>query len=140
MAYSTVSTQNAHRIESTFGGDQWDRDRHSPEQKLAERFVTTGGAAKLLQVSREGARKLALAGQIRYEETLSGQLLFRYGAVMKLVQQRAAARIQRRGQLLAAVRTRMLKAAADGEACQLMFDFRARLRLVGSRGKGRQVA
>jgi Helix-turn-helix domain len=108
---------------------------------LAEqRLLTTGDAARLLQVSRQGVHKLVRVGQLPHEETVSGQLFFRYGLVMKAVAQRATARIQRRGTMLAAVRVRMLKAAADGEARQLTLDFSARLRLVGSRGKGRKVA
>lgn len=103
-------------------------------------WVTTGGAARLLQVTRQAVLKLARGGQLPYEQTISGQFLFRYGQVMKAVEQRAASRVQRRGTLLAAVRMRMLKAAAAGEARQLTLDFGARLKLVGARGKGRKVA
>lgn len=110
------------------------------EPKHYATWLTTGGAARLLQVTRQAIHKLARAGQLPYEQTFSGQLLFRYGQVMKVVEQRAAARVQRRGQLLAAVRVRMLKASADGEARQLALDFSARLKLVGARGKGRKVA
>lgn len=109
---------------------------HTPERVL----LTTADTARLLQVTRQGVLKLAAAGQIPHERTYSGQWLFRYGPVMQVVAQRAAARIQRRGQLLAAVRVRMLKASADGEARQLALDFSARLTLVGSRAKGRKVA
>lgn len=105
-----------------------------------EKLMTTRDAARLLQISRQGVRKLVLLQQLPYEQTMSGQLLFRYGQVMKAVTERAASRVQRRGALLAAVRVRMLKASADGEASQLALDFGARLKLVGARGKGRKVA
>jgi hypothetical protein len=134
MAYSTVSPQTgraATPLSCWTGGT-------APAHYAS--WLTTGGAAKLLQMTRYGVHHLARTRQLPHEQTFSGQLLFRYGAVMKLVEQRAAARLQRRSQLLTAVRTRMLKAAADGEARQLTLDFSARLRLVGSRGKGRQVA
>lgn len=112
----------------------------APEPCLASMLLTTADAARLLQVTRFGVHHLARTAQLAHERTLSGQRLFRYGLVMRLVERRAAARIQRRGAYLAAVRVHMLKVGASGEGRQLALDFSARLKLVGARGKGRKVA
>lgn len=103
-------------------------------------WLTASDAARLLQMTRFGVHYLARSGQLAFERTFSGQRLFRYGLVRKLANKRAEARMRRRGEYLAAVRVRMLKALAAGEARQLSLDFSARLQLVGARGKGRKVA
>jgi hypothetical protein len=90
-------------------------DRILAEQTL----LTTADAGRLLQVTRFGVHHLARTGQLKHRRTLSGQWLFEYGVVMQMVAQRAKARLQRRGERLAAVRVRMLKAMASGEARQL---------------------
>jgi hypothetical protein len=101
-------------------------------------WLTTGDVARVLQISRNGVRWLVRQRRLTCEWTHSGVRLFRSGMVLRLMQQRATARIQRRGERLATLRLHMLR--ADLEPRQLSLDFHARLQLVGSRGKGRRVA
>jgi excisionase family DNA binding protein len=101
-------------------------------------LLTTGEVARLLQVTPNGVRWLVRDGRLDCARTHSGVRLFHPETVMQLVQQRATARIRSRGEMLAALRLRMLK--ADIAPRQLTLDFHARLTLVGSRGKGRRVA
>lgn len=62
---------------------------HRPEAQ----WLTTADAARMLQVSDRGVRWLAQRGGLRFEATESGQRLFRYGDVARLVEQRAHARL-----------------------------------------------
>lgn len=102
-------------------------------------WLTTGDAAKMLHVTRQGVRWLVEDDQLHCEWTHAGQRIFRQGEVLRLVATRATARIARRDERLAAVRVRMLRVDVD-EPRQLALDFRAHLRLVGARGKGRAIA
>jgi len=92
----------------------------------------------MLERSVKGVRWLARHGRLPYEQTRSGQFLFREGIVRRVVEQRAANRINSRAQMLLAVRPRMVRVGVAPR--QLELDFSARLTLVGSRGKGRKVA
>jgi excisionase family DNA binding protein len=103
-------------------------------------WITVADAARVLQVSRFGVHYLVRSGQLPHERTWRGQWLFRYGVVKRLAEQRAATRMLRPADALAAVRVRMLKAHLSGEAQQLRLDFCARLRLVGRRHRGVKVA
>jgi hypothetical protein len=103
-----------------------------------EKWLTTGTAARMLERTREGVRYLVRTGQLTCEWTESGTRLFRKGAVRKLCERRAEERSRSREALLQAVRPRMLRVGIEPQ--QLSLDFRARLKLVGSRGKGRKVA
>jgi len=108
------------------------------DQILAEGWLTTADAARMLERSVDGVRWLARQGQLPYERTLSGQFLFRAGVVQRVVAQRAVARTRNRSARLQALRPRMLRVGLEPR--QLCLDFSARLSLVGSRGKGRKVA
>ena len=69
-------------------------------------LLTTGDAARLLDVSASGVRWLEATGQLRGDRTLSGQRVFRVHEVMRLVAERARQRHPR----LATVRPRMARA------------------------------
>jgi len=103
-----------------------------------DEWLTTGDVAKVLQTTREGVRWLVREKRLTCERTRSGVRLFRRGTVRRLAIARADARLRRRAEQLAALRPRMLR--VDIEPRQLSLDFSARLKLVGSRGKGRKVA
>jgi hypothetical protein len=107
-------------------------------QILTEQWLTTGDAARMLQLTREGVRWLVRQERLPCEWTHRGARLFRKGVIKRLVEARAEGRIKSRGERLAALRPRMLR--VDLEPRQLSLDFSARLKLVGSRGKGRRVA
>jgi len=103
-----------------------------------DQWLTTADVARLLERTPDGVRWLARTGQLTYQQTHSGVRLFRRGTVRRFVQARAEARLQRRTERLAALRPQMLR--VNCEPRQLVLDFSARLKLVGSRGKGRKVA
>src|SRR2546423_8676229 len=96
----------------------------SCDTPLLGTLLTTGEVARLLQITRSGVRWLVDAGRLDCERTPSGVRYFRAGLVMRLVAQRATDRLRQRGEILAALRPRMLR--VDLEPRQLSFDFRAR--------------
>jgi helix-turn-helix protein len=91
----------------------------------APQWLTTADAARMLQMTVHGVRWLARQGRLASEATVSGQRLFRLGDVLRLVEQRAAARLTR-------VVTRPSRTPI-GEPRQLSLFGRARLRLVAER-------
>lgn len=97
-------------------------------------WLTTGDVAKVLELTAEGVRHLVRSQVLDCELTVKGQRLFRLVDVRRVVVQRAEARIAG----LVAIQPRMAKATIEPR--QLALDFSARLKLVGSRGKGRKVA
>jgi len=108
---------------------------------LAERraeFLTTGTVGKMLGRTREGVRYLVRTGRLTCEWTESGTRIFRKAAVHKLSDQLVDERSRSRQARLQAIRPQMLRVGLEPR--QLSLDFRARLKLVGSRGKGRKVA
>jgi len=74
--------------------------------------LTTAGAARRLQLSTEGVRKLVRAGDLVCEWTQSGQRIFHPGEVDRLVVRRGVTRSRRRTELLAAVRPAMVACRA----------------------------
>ncbi len=77
------------------------------------RLLTTSDAAKLLGLSRGGVWHLVRAGDLACEATRSGQLIFHSGDVQRCLLKRADARSRPRGELLAMVHLRMVKAGID---------------------------
>ena len=84
-------------------------------------WLTTADAAEVLALTVHGVRWLARTGHLPYETTGSGQRLFRLADVLRLLEQRARAR-------LAPVPP--APAAGGGEPRQLALFGRARLRVV----------
>lgn len=103
-------------------------------------LLSTADAAKELHVSRWRVLQFAEQGDLPCELMRSGQFVFKLKDVRRLRDVRADQAARSRDERLRLVRCRMLKVAASGDAQQLLLDFSTRLRLVGSRGKGRQVA
>jgi hypothetical protein len=95
--------------------------------------LTTGDVARVLGVSAEGVRHLVRMAELTCERTVSGLRVFRVAEVRRLVVARADRRLH-------AVRAAPRMVTASLEPRQLALDFSARLKLVGSRGKGRKVA
>ena len=88
----------------------------------ARRWLTTVDAARMLAVSTEGVIWLANNNRLPvYDRTTSGQRLFRLGDVLRLVEQRAKARL---------MGTRPVVVGRSGEPRQLSLFGKARLRLV----------
>ena len=87
--------------------------------KARRQWLTTADAACVLERTVHGVRWLARTGQLPYESTGSGQRLFRLADVLRLVDQRARAR------LTVAPAT----AAIAGEPRQLALFGKARLRI-----------
>lgn len=88
------------------------RDRIVPEPQLA-RLLTTDDAAKVLGVHRRTVLKLARRGELAFEPTRSGQLIFHAGAVHRCLLQRGDARTRSRSMQLAAIHLRMAKAGIE---------------------------
>lgn len=126
MAYSTVSTHSAHRIESTFGG-ALDPLRHAPAESKA-RWLTTADTAKLLAVTPRWVRWLARQGELPFEVAECGQRFFRRSDVRRVLIERTEARARSRPAVLAAVRVRMLKAGYEPR--QMSFLYGLGLRIV----------
>jgi len=88
-------------------------------QILAERYFgsikpyTTGDVARALDVTDEGVRHLVRDEQLACARTPSGQRVFRQGEVLRLVEQRAQAR------LTGVTRLRPKKVGVRGEPRQL---------------------
>ena len=101
-------------------------------------WLTTRDVARMLQLTVDGVRWLARSGGLPFEQARSGIRFFRLGDVRRLMVKRGDERIADRSARLAALRPRMLRVGLEPQ--QLVLDFSARLRLVGSRGKGRKVA
>lgn len=80
------------------------RTRKTPAP--ANVLLTTGDAARLLDLTLNGVRWLEREGLLECERTLSGRRLFRKGDVMAL----AIKRVEARHPLLAEVKPRMAKA------------------------------
>jgi hypothetical protein len=114
-----------------------------PDRDFAARlpehtWLMTAAAAKLLQLTPHGVHYLVREGRLACEWTHDGRRLFRLKHVLDLVDQRARARIRSRADQLRVLRPRMLRVGLEPR--QLALDFSVRLKLVGSRGKGRKVA
>lgn len=82
-------------------------------------LVTTAVAARMLSVTARHLRRLARDGDLPFEPTPSGQRIFRRGDVLKVAKDRANARGQRREELLADVRPRMLRAGGEPRQTRL---------------------
>jgi hypothetical protein len=80
------------------------------------RWLTTSGAARMLQISTEGVRGLVRAEELVCEWTESGQRLFQRSEVCRCLLQRAKSRIRSRQELLAAVRPQMLRVGEPRQA------------------------
>jgi len=93
-------------------------------------WLTTGDAAKLLGLTREGVRFLVRDHQLACEYAASGQRLFRRGDVRRVLIQRTEDRARHRASVLQAVRVHMLK--VPHEPRQLALFGRTQLRLVRS--------
>jgi hypothetical protein len=88
-------------------------------------WLTTGDAARMLGVSRWGVRWLVLeAKQLVAARTRSGQWLFRRGDVLRLVEQRALARVRTRAEVWASLR--VLRSTAEPR--QLLLPFQGAVR------------
>ena len=103
-------------------------------------LLSTADAAKELHLSRWRVLQLAEQGELPCDLMRSGQFVFKLKDVRRLRDARSDQAATSRDERLRLVRCRMLTVAASGTAQQLELDFTTRLRLVGSRGKGRKVA
>ncbi len=103
-------------------------DRILQQPPRLSRLLTTNDAAKLLGLSTRGVRKLARRGDLMFEATRSGQLIFHIGDVQRCCLQRADERTRSRPATLAAIRLRMVKAGV--EPVQLSFLHGLGLRIV----------
>lgn len=86
-------------------------------------WLTTSGAARVLQLSTEGVRALVRATELACQWTESGQRIFDRKEVHRCAKARGNARARSPRQLLAEVRPRMLQACLEPR--------QARLRVVG---------
>ena len=62
-----------------------------------EQFLTTGDAARKLNVSSEYVRRLTLAGKLSATRTVSGQYLFEESDLERFARKREADRRKRKG-------------------------------------------
>jgi prophage antirepressor-like protein len=74
------------------------------------RWLTTSDVARMLGVTADGVRWLTNHDGLTCERTHSGQRLFSEREVLRVVEQRAKARIRSRQELLATVRPQMVRA------------------------------
>lgn len=96
-------------------------------------WLTTADVARMLERSPWSVRWLARTGRLACETTQSGQRLFRLGDVLRLVDQRAKARLRS----VYVGRSKFL--SISGEPRQMSL-FRARLRLVdGGHRRGQMI-
>lgn len=86
-------------------------------------WLTTSGAARVLQLSTEGVRALVRAKELACQWTESGQRIFERKEVERCHVARGRARARHPRHLLADVRPRMLQAGLEPR--------QARLRVVG---------
>lgn len=94
--------------------------------------MTTGDAAQMLGLTRNGVRYLVREGQLPCERTAKGWRLFRRRDVRQCGVVRLDARARTRDAQLRAVRVRMLKAGYEPRQLKLF----SPLRLVHSRPTG----
>lgn len=95
-----------------------------PTPRMGRHWLTTGDAARMLQVTRQGVRWMVADERLRCERTNTGQRLFQESDVLRLAAVRATARIQRRDARLMAIRVRMLRASLEPRqlALRLRYD------------------
>ncbi len=89
-----------------------------PERPVA-RLLTTGDAAKELAITTRAVLKLAHQGDLPFERTRGGQLIFHCAAVDRFNLQRAHTRSLHRSVVLTAIHLRMAKAGVEPQ--QLSF-------------------
>jgi excisionase family DNA binding protein len=77
------------------------------------RLLTTDDVAKELQISRRSVRRVAHRGELPFEPTRSGQLIFLKDDVERCRKQRRAVRLMTRAERLRAVRVGMAKAGLE---------------------------
>jgi len=100
----------------------------SRERRAQSRLLTTADVAKELGLSTRGVRWLASQGELPFEPTRSGQLIFHLADVRRCVLTRANGRSRPRADVLRAVHLRMVKAGID--PVQLSFLKGVGLRIV----------
>ncbi len=98
------------------------------QQAPLPRLLTTDDAAKYLGLSRRQVRNLAHGGELGFEPTRSGQLIFHIGEVRRCELQRADARTRNRQEVLVRLRLAMVKAGTEPR--QLTLFSGPRLQLV----------
>lgn len=91
-------------------------------------WFTTADVARALQVTSRSVRRLADAEQLTCERTVSGLRIFRHVEVLRLVEQRAKARLR-------GVRQLRPKKRGPREGPRQLSFFSPQLRIVGGRGR-----
>jgi len=70
------------------------RDQSLKKPSYASQWLTTGDVARMLERSAWSVRWMARTGRLSCETTRSGQHLFRTDEVLRLVKERATARLR----------------------------------------------
>jgi len=104
------------------------------------RLLTTQDAAKRLGISTSRVRQLAHGGDLAFESTQSGQLIFHRGEVDRCLQTRADARERSRDERLRQVRVRMLRATLEPRQLRLWGERALRDRVVKAADSSRKTA
>jgi excisionase family DNA binding protein len=93
-------------------------------------LLTTQDAAKRLGISTSRVRQLAHGGELAFESTQGGQLIFHRSEIDRCLQARADARARSRDERLRQVRVRMLRATLEPRQLRLWGERPVRDRVV----------